>query len=167
MAEENRILVLIDWDNIFINLMDALKPEQIQLSLRFDKLEKWLETIGKIWDVFVFAPPGLTPFHRKIIREHGFYFIACDKIEKGREQIDTVDESLIRFGKSMLNHSDINYLCLASGDDDFIDLLKLAQKRKLKIAIATANFKSLSANLLPFADKHPKTQKKMILRLDE
>lgn len=170
MSEKRRILVLIDWDNLWLNLLNIFGPENVRISHRFDELKKWLRTIGEIFAVFVFAPPFLSPIFRKIIREQGFYLVACDKIEKTADeegQLDTVDEALMKFGELMLDHPDINYLCLVSGDDDFIPLLRKAEEKGIKKAIAVASIHPLSRNLVPLADRHPATQKKMILRINE
>lgn len=171
-----KILVLIDWDNLFLNLINIFKPGKVNLSFRLDKLKEWLGEIGEIWAVFVFAPPHLSPWHRKLLRQHGFFLITCDKIkpeEKTKEktgdkkEIDTVDETLIRFGELELPHPDIDYLCLVSGDFHFAELLEKAQKSGKKRAIVISGINPLARKLIAFADQHPKTKRKMILRLDE
>ena len=167
--KERRILVLIDWDNLFLNLMDIYKPEKLNLSFHFDNLKKWLEEIGQIWAVFVFAPQHLNVWHRKFLQEREFFLVTCTKIKTGEtpEEIDTVDETLIKLGELLLSYPDITHLCLVSGDADFIPLLEKAKKEGVKRAIAVASVKPLSRNLLPLADTHPKTRKKMILDLSK
>ena len=158
--EKNIILVLIDWENLLIN-MDVRLPESFSLSSGLNKLMKWLESIGDVFGVFVFAPPHAVQGYLEIFHKYKFYTILCPKISRGT--IDTTDETLINFGEQMIAQMrNLSHFCIVSGDRDFSLLIKSAKKQKLKIAIAAGDLKSLSEELIDLANRHPSTNERMV-----
>ena len=173
-----KVLVLVDWDNLFCNLYNDFKAEGMRLDYRLKKLKKWLqnevaEILGDYG--FVFAPEHLSFLHQQICVQNGFRLITCPKRQiQNRatgetDEEDTVDETIIWFGQIMMRHPDVKFICLVSGDDDFVPLFEEALKHGVKRALVppTINSLSKSKRLIRLVDKHPKTQKKMVLRLDE
>ncbi len=173
----NKVLILVDWDNLFYSLFDAFKVE-MNLDYRLEKLMKWIKSeIGEILGDkgFVFAPDHLSPLHQQACVENNFKLIICPKKdirdEQGRliKEEDTVDETIIWFGQMMMRHQDVEFICLVSGDDDFVPLFEEASKYGVKRVLAPPTIGSLSKSkaLIRRIDKHPATGKKMILMLDQ
>jgi len=162
------VLVLIDWDNLFICLQERFGAE-MRLENRIQALIEWIKSdIGEIWREwgFVFAPDYLTIIHRDIFVRNNLRLMICPKKQIGEMQMDTVDETLIWFGEAMLNHPEIGFICLVSGDADYVKFLEKAKKAGVKIALAPPTINSLSRDLVGYANINPKTGKKIILRLD-
>ena len=168
MNNRSKVLILIDWDNLFICLQEKFGAE-MRIEERLQALTEWIKTeIGEIfkgWG-FVFAPDHLTIIHRDIFVKNNLRLMICPKEQVGGTQKDTVDETLIWFGEAILDHPDIGFICLVSGDADYIEFLEKAKRAGIKVALAPPTINSLSRNLLDCVDIHPKTGKKMILRLD-
>ena len=176
-ATNGKVLLVVDWDNLFLNLFHAFRPEEIKLSHRFKKLLEWIKSeIGEILGEhgFIFAPEHLCSAHQEICVQNNFRIMICPKKQtrgatgEAKEE-DTVDETIIWFAKMMIRYPDVKFLCLVSGDDDFVELLEAAKRQDIKIALAPPTISSLSRSkkLIRLADKHPRTMKKMILRLDK
>lgn len=168
------VLLLVDWDNLFYNLFSSFKAEGLRLNYRLKKLIEWLENeIGEIagGHGFVFAPEHLSSYHQQICLQNGFKLIICPKIqatEVDAKERDTVDETIIWFGKMMMRHPDVKTICLVSGDDDFVPLFEEAEKCGVRRALAppTLNSLSKSKRLIRLVSKHSRTRRKMLLRLD-
>lgn len=172
----NKVLVLVDWDNLFFSLFSSFKMH-MHLEERLKKMMEWVKKdIGEIFEGygFVFAPEHLTYYHQKMCVENSFKLMTCPKRQiKNQQGIeiseeDTVDETIIWFGKMMMRHPDVNFLCLVSGDNDYVPLFEEAPKHGVKRALAppTLNSLSRSKNLIEMTDEHPETGKKMVLMLD-
>lgn len=172
-----KVLILVDWDNLFYSLFDAFGVE-INLDYRLEKLMEWIKTeIGEILGDkgFVFAPEHLSPLHQQACVENNFKLIICPKRdvrdEQGRliKEEDTVDETIIWFGQMMMRHQDVRFICLVSGDDDFVPLFEEVPKYGVKRVLIPPTIGSLSKSkaLIRLIDKHPMTDKKMILMLDQ
>lgn len=161
--EEKKVLLLIDWENLFLNLFDVFR-EKMQLSYRIEDSMKWLKETGELLGGkgFVFAPEHLSYLHQEICVENNLQIMICPKKEKR----DIVDETIIWFGRIMLSHPEVGILCLASGDDDFVPLLEDAQKNGIKTSLIIPTINSLSRNLLSFIEKDPKTGKRIALMMD-
>lgn len=154
--KRNRILFLIDFENILQNLKQLPSPENLSFLAGFDRLIKEVaQDIGEIIDVFVFLPPHLASIYGEDLYRAGFFIIVCPKIrDKTGEQIDTTDETLIRFGHRAIDELDnITHLCLGSGDRDFGPLVRRAIRKRLKIIVVTASQQSLATELITLADR--------------
>ena len=160
----NKILVLIDWENLLSSTV-SIPPEKFSLDAGLNNLiEKISQEVGIIIGIYVFIPPHLVSTWGEKFKKEGFFIICCPKIRtKTDEEKDTVDEELSRFGMKMVAQiSDLTHLCLGSGDQDFIPLLQEAKQRGLKIIIATGDLRSLSTELIRFAEKDPITSKRRV-----
>ena len=158
------VLVLVDWENL-LRSMDVPPPEKFSLSSGIEKLMDWLESIGEVFGVFVFAPSYMVTGHLEIFHEHGFFTILCPKIpsEGRQEPTDTTDSILISFGEKIISAlTQLTHLCIVSGDEDFTPLIKKATQQGLKIAIAAGSHSSLASELISLANKHPVTKKTMV-----
>jgi len=160
----NQIIVLADWDNLMLNCKIP-SPDRLSIIEGFDQLVRQLAKVGEILNIFVFGPPQAVNLELEDFRKLGIYAIPCPKIkDKAGQETDTVDQTLIEFGKKAISQiPNLTHLCLASGDKDFIPLLREAMRRGLKIIIVAGSISSLSAELIPLADKDPATGRKMIL----
>lgn len=170
------VLVLIDWDNLFLSLYDMFKAE-MRIEGRIEKMMDWVkkeigEPLGGYG--FVFAPEHLSVLHQDLCVKNNLRLVTCPKkrIKNAKEEIvgeeDTVDETLIWFAKLMMDNPGVGFLCLVSGDEDYVPLMEEAARRDIKrvLVAPTVNALSKSGKLVSMADKHPVTGKKMILRLD-
>ncbi len=45
-TKEKKVLFLVDWENLFLNLFDVFR-EEMQLSYRMGESMKWLKETGK------------------------------------------------------------------------------------------------------------------------
>ena len=176
-----KVLVLIDWDNIFICLHDRFKTE-LRLEEKIQKMLEWVQReIGEILEGhgFIFAPEHLSFFHQKMCTNNNLRLFTCPKKKLQKPEInaksgeiedeeDTVDETLIWFGKMMLRHPDVGFICLVAGDNDYVPLMEEAAKYNVKRALVPPTIDSLSRSkaLVKLVDIHPVTLNKMLLRLD-
>ena len=176
-ATADKVLVLVDWDNLFFCLYKTFRVE-MHLDYRLKKLMEWIKAeIGEMLGDhgFVFAPEHLSPLHQQICIENNFKLIICPKkqIRDGRGKLtgeeDIVDETLIWFGKMMMRHPDVKFICLVSGDNDYVPLFEEASLYGVKRVLVPPTVDSLSRSktLVRLIDKHPTTGKKMVLRLDQ
>jgi hypothetical protein len=174
-----KILLLIDWENLFYSLCDILGPIDMQLEQRIKKMMEWISVeVGEVFAGFVFAPEHMNSIHQRICTELGFTFIVCPKKYLTVSQLnpktgfminilDTVDQGIIDFGTMMTGYSEFNTVCLVSGDSDFIPFLKLLKKHKKRIALVAPTTYSLSQDkqMENLADLSPKTGNIMFLKL--
>lgn len=168
-----KVLLLIDWDNLFINLFNDLGHERMQIEKRIEKMMDWIKTeIGELLGGygFVFAPEHLSLFDRKMCTDNGLTIIISPKkeIPDSNKQEDTVDEKIIWFANLMADHPEVKYLCLVSGDSDYIDMLKDVKQKGVKVAlvIPTMNSFSRMSGIALLADVNSKKEK-MVLLLEE
>jgi len=165
--KENLILLLIDLEN-FTARMDvfSILPQEFPLPDGFTKLKAWLESIGKIFAVFVFVSPHIIGWREveEIFKEDGVFTIVCGSKIEGKTAINTTDDKLIELGEKMLEiNPNLTHLCLASGDSDFEPLVNKAKELGIKTMIASADLKSLSRRLIALADRFFESGEKMIL----
>lgn len=163
---KNKILLLIDFENLQKNLAITPTAEKFSVAAGFDRLFKQISReVGEIDNVFVFVPPHSASLWGETFHKLGFFTILCPKIKsKSREEIDTTDETLTAFGKKMiLQPPELTHLCLGSGDKDFSPLLREAIRKGLKIIVVAGNFNSLSSELIKLADKKPDGTKMVYL----
>lgn len=160
--KRGQILVLIDFDNIMLNL--DVPPESFSLTEGFDRLIQELGKVGDIMEIFVFAPPQTALAHLETFHKHGFFTIPCPRVkDKTCVARDTVDATLMEYGRKRIARMQAgDYLCIGSGDKDFIPLVRRAIGHGLKIIIVAGNINSLASELIGFVDKHPILPKKMV-----
>lgn len=155
-VEQNKILFLIDFENLQNNLETMPTPGKFSMVAGFDRLFKQISReVGEIDNVFVFAPPRATSLWGETFHKLGLFTILCPEIEnKSGEKINTTDETLIAFGKKMiLQIPELTHLCLGSGDKDFSPLVREATRKGLRIIVVAGNLRSLSSELIKLADK--------------
>lgn len=164
-SKRNQVLVLIDFENLMLNL--DVPPEKFSLAEGFDRLIRELGQVGDIMEVSVFASPQTALVHLETLHRHGFFTIPCPRIkDKAGGTRDTVDATLMDYGrKRIAQMQGGDYLCLGSGDKDFIPFLREAMGHGLKIIIIAGNMNSLASGLIGFADRHPVLPKKMVFFL--
>ena len=154
--KENKIIVLIDIENLNANL-PSMGPVGFSFSAGFDRVMKQIaREVGAIEDVFVFSPPHLVQLFGEEIYRQGFTIIACPKTrsKESGEEIDTVDQTLIEFGKKAIRQmKGLTHLCLGSGDKDFAPLVREAIRRRLRIVILASSPGSLATELIKLSDQ--------------
>lgn len=154
--KRKKILVLVDWENISLNV--GFTPGEPSLKERLDVcIRNIAKQVGSIVDVFVFMPPHASYTWGEHLYSLGFFIIACPKVKnKAGEEIDTVDETLMKFGERMLDRTEgLTHLCLVSGDADLLPLLTRARLKGLKTVLIAADTHSLSAKMIPLIDEGP------------
>lgn len=164
LRPQNKILVLIDWDNLLAN-MNIPQPEGFSLEEGFDRLMRQLSEVGRVINVFVFGPPQTINLYLEIFRQNGFFPVVCPKLKKKKDEqeVDTTDATLIEFGRKMIEQiPDLTHLCLASGDSDFAPFVREAIRNGLKVIIVPGSLTSLSGDLIRLASRHPETSKRMV-----
>ena len=170
-----QVLLLIDWDNLFISLLCFFeKPDGIRIESRIKELISWIEKdLGELLGGhgFVFAPEHLSSFHQQICARNGLKLIICPKKPKDpneEKEKDTVDETIIWFANMMVDHPNFETICLVSGDSDYVPLFEEMGRCGIKRALAPPTLGSLSksGDLVELVDLHPKTAKKMLFMLD-
>ena len=158
-----KVLVLVDLENISMNTPLLFPPANFSLEKAFGNLtEKIAQEIGAIVGIFVFVPSHQATVWGEIFQRQGYFTIYCPK-KKGKngEEKDAVDDELMRFGFKMLDQMPgLDYLCLVSGDQDFVPLLQEARYHGVKNIIAAGDLQSLSKELIPLAEKDPNNPKK-------
>ncbi len=172
-----KVLLLVDWQNVFLNLFSTFgmpPPGKMNLEERFKKLMAWIKTdIGDILGEhgFVFTSTHFLSSHQKMWGESNLKIVICPKREVkdkiGTKEEDTVDDTIIWFAMAMANHPNIKFICLVSGDGDYVPMLEEVKKKGIKVALAAPTVRSLSRALFRLTDEHPQNGKKMFLRLDQ
>ena len=180
-AVPEKVLVLIDWDNFFLCLFNRFKKE-IRIEWRIRELLEWVKVeIGEILEGcgFVFAPEHLNVFHQEVCVNNNLVLFTCPKKKlqtpinnpktgMPETEVDTVDGTLMWFGRLMMKHPDVGFICLVAGDDDYVPLMEEAERMNIGRVLAPPTIDSLSRSkrLVRLVGRHPKTGKKMLLRLD-
>lgn len=162
-----KILVLLDWSNIFLNIPPS---EKLSITAGLDRVQKKIaQEVGEIALIFIFSPLHLTSMETETFYQEGFYIIECPKFRtKERSDKDTTDEILIKFANDITPlMPGITHLCLGSGDRDFCEMLRKAFRKRLKIMIITGDLTSLSPDLIELADINPSTGRRMVYVLSQ
>ena len=165
---ENKVLVLLDFENLLINF-DG--PSRTIVEALNTTLKKIAQEVG-IVKVFVFVPHQNAQLFGEAFYRAGFVPILCPKIKAkdGQTDIDTTDQMLTELGKEFIDDMPgFTHLCLGSGDIDFASgdigfpsLLKKANHHGLDIALIAGDLSSLSSGLIKRADRKPHHNGKMI-----
>ena len=169
-----KILMLIDWDNLSLNM--DLPPSESRVESFNQLIKQITQEVGEIAIVVVFLPPNLGHLVAEDMYELGFFTVICPKI-KDKEGVrqDMTDRTIIDFGKKMIALiPDLTHLCLGSGDKDFIPLIREATQKGMKIIIVASSARSLSRELVGLTDEKddgkkliylfsPQSQKELVL----
>ncbi len=158
----NRILVVIDGDNLFSNVIADARHYSLAKGL--ERLIKQLTQVGEVVGVFVFGPPDLINRNLGALQNEGFWPIPCQReTDKQGESVDVVDGKIIAFVRDMLELMPfLTHICIGSGDSDFIPLARTCRLRRKKVIVVSGNLRSLSQDLKNMADKHPQTGERMV-----
>lgn len=178
-----KVLVLVDWDNLFYSLFNTFGQEEMRLEERLQQMMHWIKKeIGEIWgdSGFVFAPEHLPIFYQELCTQSKLKIMVCPKRKleepqmdpkKGHlvSELDTVDETIIWFGERLMGIPEIGFVCLVSGDADYIPLFQKASQHGILRVLVAPSHQSLSRSdeFLGLVDDHPLTHKKMLLHLDQ
>ena len=154
----NKVLLLIDWENLLISQKSGQMPSEEGYSIvaGFDRLiDQITLEIGEIVNVFIFAPPHILSSFGETFVKLGFFQIVCPKITgKTGEEEDTTDSTLIDFGKTAIEQiKDLTHLCIGSGDKDFSLLVRQAKRKGLKILVVASSNRSLAKELIQLANQ--------------
>lgn len=152
----NRILFLVDFDNLTISAKKNIAPTEFSIESGFRKvIEEITEEVGEIIGIFAFLPPDKAMLWGADLDQWGFHAVSCPKVKnkEGVEQ-DTTDRQLMELGEWLINHLDnLTHLCIGSGDKDFSPLMMKAALKGLKKMVVAADIRSLSARLIELTDK--------------
>ncbi|MEK7541028.1 MAG: NYN domain-containing protein [Patescibacteria group bacterium] len=188
-----KIAVFIDNDNIEIN-MKSEPLEKLSMDIGWERFKIWLSSYGDIAFIFVFAPEDKIRTDGKYFYKQGFIPVSCPIIineeerrkrdsedmelllKEGKDRefdplqlvptINTTDEIMIKTAQELIPIiSRITHVCIASGDEDFLPIAKMAKKNGKKIMIMISDYKSPSKELLLQASIGP-NGKKMIHLFD-
>ena len=159
-----KILLLVDFENLFINVRDEIPPEKFSIEGGFNRVIRAItEEVGEIVGVFAFLPSDRALVWDKDLYELQFNIVLCPRI-KNKEGVekDTTDSRLLELGEWLINHLELSHVFIGSGDKDFSPLMKKAAQKGLKKGVVAANLKSLSSKLIQLTDTNPSTGKKMV-----
>jgi len=177
------VLLLIDWENLFFRLFDRFGAESMLIERRMAMLIEWTkQNVGELLGGhgFIFAPEHMSFFHQQICVQNNLRLMTCPKRQltspkrnqktgEMQTEEDTVDETIIWFANLMMRHPNFRFICLVTGDSDFVPLLKEMGEHNIKRALIVPTIDSLSKTkeLINLVDRHPGTHKRMILSLDK
>lgn len=160
----NEILVLLDLENLLLNI-EPPSPFEFSLTEGFEKMIKKLAEFGRVIEVFVFGPPPTINIHLDMLHKMGFRSVTCPRVVMGKDgpKMDTVDAAMIDFGKRMIAEmGGLTHLCIGSGDQDFLPLVKEAKRCGIGIVIFAGSEDSLSEELANTACKNPLTEERAV-----
>ncbi|MCX6721844.1 MAG: NYN domain-containing protein [Candidatus Staskawiczbacteria bacterium] len=158
----NRILCLLDVDNIAINT----NPDSSDLPRALDAITRYLSRIGRVVKACAFGPELTLASASDALRLRSFILIQCPKVLVDKqfgaqtEKKDTADLEFIRVGTIDINEmSGLTHLALCSGDSQFEQFVRWAESQGLKIIIVAGNRKSLSPKIAELASRGSDGQK--------
>ena len=156
--EPSRVVVLIDFENLLLSIENRSSPVEKEFSVGAGfhaAIRKIAQEIGEVTHIFVFVPPHAANLWGKLFQQERFTIVFCPKIiNKEGQEVDTVDPTIIDFGKwAIANIQGLTHLCIGSGDKDFQPLVKEAVMKGLEIIVIFSSEKSLSRELRKLADK--------------
>jgi len=156
---EERVLVLVDWENLRINYDAAMAGIRVRYSLT-DAFQCALDRIAKetgpICGVYIFTPLHLANTDGEDLFERGYYIVYCPKVagKKPGERRDTTDSQLKSFGERMIAQlKGITHLCIASGDRDYTRLINDARLQGIPTQLVIGSLRSLSSRLIDKLEK--------------
>lgn len=156
--KRNKVVILVDLENLLLGTENVTSPEKEGFSIEeglTTLVKRIAQEVGEVVDVFVFTPPHLSNLYGKPLHQQGFFIIFCPKVlNKERQEIDTVDSTLINFGRRIIADTEgLTHICIGSGDRDFSPLARAAYYKGLRTIVIAGSVKSLSSELLKLAEK--------------
>lgn len=153
---EKRVLILLDWENLEINLL-RVPPCQYTV-------EKWLIRLkdqivadfGEIVDIYVFGSEMFLHRWKEPFTRLGFVLMPTPpSIKKnGTEpEPNLTDHYMIKRGGKLLDLKGLTHLVIGSGDQHFLPLINEAKNRGLGVIVVVGSKDSLSAEIRRRADK--------------
>ena len=158
--KKNKILVLLDFENLLINYSSRLIIEELNKTLK-----QIAQEIGEISKVFVFVPHNTASLFAKDFYMARFITILCPKIKakNGQTDNDTTDEIMLGFGQEIITEMpSLTHLFIGSGDIDFLPLIIKASRTGLNVGLIVSGLNPLSFDLIKRIDKKPGTNEKMV-----
>lgn len=157
--KKNKVLVLLDFENLYINYPSRLIIEELNKILR-----QIAKEVGEVSKVFVFVPYNTASLFAEDFYRAGFITILCSKAkDKDGADKDTVDETILDFGQEIITEMpSLTHLLIGSGDIDFLPLIIKASRTGLDIGLIASGLRPLSFNLIKWVDKKPGTKEKMV-----
>jgi len=149
---KRKILVVVDLENMIANT--ELPPGAgFTLHQALLGLMQKLADLGDIVAKLVFTPPHRIPSFEKFFSEHGFFIVACPKVQTAEGPKDITDQVIMDFCQQVVAEiPKITHFCLCSGDADFIPIIQILRKKGVKIIIASGNLRALSGDLIRLAE---------------
>lgn len=154
--KKNRVLVLMDWENLQRDV--RYFPDRSSIKERLSKLIVTIaREIGEVVGVYVYLPPHAIFGWGEDLQRLGFWPISCSKIKnKTGEKKDTADSMLIDHGKKLIDQiTGLTHLCVGSGDIDMEPLIRSARNKGLKTMLIVRDLQSLNVKLLSLVDARP------------
>ena len=157
---KKKAIILVDWENMFINLGGRKEFTVDAVIQAFLKLKEQISQLinGEVIGIYIFASShsAFLSVWEKTFYKLNFPVISCPKISDGmRDKNDTVDETLMREGSIFIRNMGLTHLCVATGDADFIPLYEEAHALGLKTLTIYASLDSLASELIGKTDKPP------------
>ena len=152
--EERKAVLLVDWENIFRNLARENRNTQAVSGLFLKLIKQITGEIARIAIIFVFLPTHLMAAWEELFWEKGFFVVNCPKTQnKKGEEIDTVDETLIKLGRELINNMPLTHLCVAAGDKDYVPLFSDAIWQGLSTVAIPGSDNSIASELIEVSDR--------------
>jgi hypothetical protein len=162
------VLAIIDLENLLLSLQELILIEWPDPRNALSEMKKWIESIGPVYEIYVFAPSHVLFVHEETLSELGFTPIICPKIKTESGKKDTTDDEIKKQGGKWIKHlQGITHLVLGSGDGGFAEMLEQAKAKGIQVGIAASSPRNLSEKLKELADKDPRTKEKMIFFLEK
>jgi len=167
-ARKNRILFLIDLDNLSLNV----NPTITNLGDALDKVVEKISQTGRVVKICAFASEQSLTSSVDILRSRGVILVQCPKIIIDKtgarvEKQDTVDPELIRVGTIDINEmTNLTHLAIGSGDQDFEGFVRWAKAQSLGIIVVAGDRRSLSHKISDLAS-FDSSGKKMVYLLSQ
>lgn len=181
----NIVLGLFDIENLLTRTLSMIDKDMHLLPVErrpsitsaLTKTKRWVESIGDIYGLYVFAPLHVIFSYQLLLHNLGFITVSCpkiplDRLEKkerieliqmGKKDKDTTDDTLIKEGTKWIdNIPGITHVIIGSGDHGYKEMLKRAKMKGIKVgAVMGEDITSHSKKILPLIDLHPVTNEKM------
>ena len=164
--KENKILVLIDFENLIISSQKNIEPIGFSIETGFNKVIREITAdVGEIIGVFAFLPSDRALVWGEDLYGLGFNIVLCPRVKnkEGAKQ-DTTDARLMELGEWLMNNLDgLTHICIGSGDKDFTPLIRKAALKRLKNLVVAADLKSLSSELIKLTERRTDGSRKVYL----
>ena len=162
---KNKVLVLLDFENLFIDYPSRSIIEELKKTLK-----QIAKEVGEIFAVFVFVPYNTASLFAEDFYRAEFIPILCFRVKDKDEQAekDTVDKTMSDFGRKIITAMpSLTHLCVGSGDFHFLPLIINASCTGLDVGLIVSGLKPLSFDLIKEIDKKPGTNERMVYVLSQ